>query len=77
MGKTEYWVYVNSSLKRAQLHKSTCGSCRFGRHMHGERSTGEDWWGGPFSARDEAWEHAKAEALKLGATPTLCPLCHP
>ncbi len=77
MARPEYWIYVNGSMKKAQMHKSTCGSCRFGRQMQGVRASEDDWWGGPFATRDEAWAHAQSEALKLGGNPTACPLCRP
>ena len=77
MAGTEYWVYVNRDFKKAELHKSKCGSCKYGRTMHGDRTTAKDWWEGPFDCRDRAWECAQSTATMVGAVPTKCSLCHP
>jgi len=74
---TEYWVYVNEASKKAELHKSKCGSCKYGRTMHGKRTASNDRWEGPFDARDRAWECAESAATKFGGVPTKCALCHP
>lgn len=77
MARQQYWVYVNSSLRKSQVHKSNCGSCKFGLQLRSNRTSGEDWWGGPFDSRDEALSYARSESATIGADASLCPLCRP
>ena len=74
---TQYWVYINSSQKKAQLHKAKCGSCKYGQTLRSNSATSNDWWEGPFDSRNSAWECAQSAATKVGGVPTRCALCHP
>ena len=73
----EYWVYVNTSMKKAQLHKSKCSACRFGQALKGKSDVSTDWWEGPFDSRDSGWESTQAAATKIGGMASKCMMCRP
>jgi len=73
----EYWVYVNNSMKKAQLHNSKCSACKFGRVLKTDAAFSNDWWEGPFDSRDRAWESAESAAKKVGGAPSKCMMCRP
>ena len=74
---TQYYVYVNNSLRKAQVHTSKCKACRFALGRQSGSSGAQDWWEGPFDKKDAAWEYAQSEAAQVGGVASKCMMCKP
>ena len=74
---TQYYVYVNNSLKKAQVHTSKCKACKFALDRQGGSSGAQDWWEGPFDKKEAAWEYAQFGAAQVGGVASKCMMCKP
>ena len=74
---TQYYVYVNNSLRKAQVHTSKCKACKFALDRQGGSSGAQDWWEGPFDKKEAAWEYAQSGAAQVGGVASKCMMCKP
>lgn len=55
-----FWVYENWVRNKAIVHRADCGSCNYGKGIHGSPTTKSSTWRGPFASANVAYEEAKS-----------------
>lgn len=69
-----FWIYENWTIRKARVHRGSCGFCRDGRGIHAQDSGHNGKWHGPVSDRDVAF----AVARNTGQPDTrACGVCAP
>lgn len=67
-----YWVYENTTRKKARIHRAECSYCQNGRGIHDTEDSRHSRWHGPFTTIGEAGLTATATGQKDQRACTAC-----